>query len=109
MKLIEKQKSPDAYKYVGQIYYNKGVVERDKFEKSKVAADSLKALDYFNKAISILEEGKKVLPNDSEVLLYLSNSYIAANKVDIAIDAFKAGVIAEPNNKFYRYNYGVLL
>ncbi len=109
MKLIEKQKSPDAYKYVGQIYYNKGVIERDKYENSKVAADSLKALDYFNKAIVILEEGKKVLPNDSEVLLYLSNSYIAANKVDVAIDAFKAGVVAEPNNKFYRYNYGVLL
>ncbi|MDP3149446.1 MAG: tetratricopeptide repeat protein [Ignavibacteria bacterium] len=109
MKLIEKQKSPDAYKYVGQIYYNKGVAERTKFEESKVAADSLSALNYFNKAITILEEGKKVLPNDSEVLLYLSNSYIAANKVDVAIDAFKAGVEAEPTNKFYRYNYGVLL
>ena len=109
MKLIEKQKSPDAYKYVGQIYYNKGVVDRDKYENSKVEADSISALNYFNKAIAILEEGKKVLPNDSEVLLYLSNSYIAANKVDVAIDAFKAGVEAEPNNKFYRYNYGVLL
>ncbi|MFA6596886.1 MAG: tetratricopeptide repeat protein [Ignavibacteriaceae bacterium] len=109
MKLIEKKKSPDAYKYVGQIYYNKGVVERDKYENSKVAADSIKALDYFNKAISILEDGKKVSPNDTDILLYLSNSYIAANKVDVAIDAFKAGVAAEPNNKFYRYNYGVLL
>ena len=99
----------DAYKYVGQIYYNKGVVERDKYENSKIAADSIAALDYFNKAISMLEEGKKVSPNDTDILLYLSNSYIAANKVDVAIDAFKAGVAAEPNNKFYRYNYGVLL
>jgi len=109
MKLIDKHKSPDAYKYVGQIYFNKGVLQRDKYESSKIAADSLLAVEYFNKAIIILEEGKKVLPNDSEVLLYLSNSYIAANKVDVAIDAFKAGVSAEPNNKFYRYNYGVLL
>jgi len=109
MKLIEKQRSPDSYKYVGQIYYNKGVAERTKFEESKVAADSLAALNYFNKAITILEEGKKILPNDADILLYLSNSYIAANKVDVAIDAFKAGVVAEPGNKFYRYNYGVLL
>lgn len=109
MKLIEKQKSPDAYKYVGQIYYNKGVAERAKFEDSKVTADSLSALSYFNKAITILEEGKEVLPNDSEVLLYLSNSYIAANKIDVAIGAFKAGVEADPLNKFFRYNYGVLL
>jgi len=109
MKLIEKQKFPDAYKYVGKIYFNKGVAERNKFENSKVAADSLAALSYFNKAISMLEDAKKAIPNDSEVLLYLSNSYIAANKVDVAIDAFKAGVAAEPENKFYRYNYGVLL
>ncbi|MCK9425255.1 MAG: tetratricopeptide repeat protein [Ignavibacteriaceae bacterium] len=109
MKLIEKQKLLDAYKYVGQIYYNKGVIQREKFENSKVAADSLKALDFFNKAIAILEDGRKVNPNDADILLYLSNSYIAANKVDVAIDAFKAGVVAEPNNKFYRYNYGVLL
>jgi len=109
MKLIEKQKVLDAYRFVGQIYYNKGVVERDKYENSKVSADSVKALEYFNKAIAMLEDGKKVYPNDSDILLYLSNSYIAANKVDIAIDAFKAGVVAEPANKFYRYNYGVLL
>lgn len=109
MKLIEKKKSPDAYKYVGQIYYNKGVAERTKYEESKVTADSLSALSYFNKAIDILEEGKKIVPNDSEVLLYLSNSYIAANKIDVAIGAFKAGVEADPANKFFRYNYGVLL
>jgi len=109
MRLIEKQKSIDAYRYVGQIYYNKGVAERTKYEESKVTADSVSALNYFNKAIAILEDGKKVSPNDPEILLYLSNSYIAANKVDVAIDAFKAGVAAEPENKFYRYNYGVLL
>jgi len=109
MKLIEKIKSPDAYKFVGQIYYNKGVALKNKYESDKVAADSVAAMDNFNKAISILEEGRKVSPNDSDILLYLSNSYIAANKVEIAIDAFKSGVEAEPGNKFYRYNYGVLL
>ena len=38
-----------------------------------------------------------------------SNSYIAADKLDIAKDAFKEGVEREPENKFYRYNYGSLL
>ena len=39
----------------------------------------------------------------------LSNAYIAADKLDVAKDAFKEGVAKEPENKFYRYNYGSLL
>jgi tetratricopeptide (TPR) repeat protein len=48
-------------------------------------------------------------PNDSDILLTLSNTYIAANKVEVAEKTFKAGVEAEPNNQYYRYNYGVVL
>jgi tetratricopeptide (TPR) repeat protein len=98
-KLIETENSQDGYRFLGEILYNKGVLTQD----------SLEAQKYYERAISVLEEGREKYPNDSDMLLTLSNSYIAANKVDVAIDAFKAGVEAEPENKYYRYNYGVLL
>jgi tetratricopeptide (TPR) repeat protein len=107
--LIERDKSVDGYKFLGEIYYNKGRELMVKYEQSKNAQDSVQALEQFNLAVSTLEEGRRLYPADTEILLVLSNSYIAANKIDVAINAFKAGVEQEPENKYYRYNYGVLL
>jgi len=39
----------------------------------------------------------------------LSNAYIAADKGETALELFKKGVETSPNNKFFHYNYGVLL
>lgn len=108
-KLISLKKVAEGYRFLGEILYNKGVNGMVKYSTSKVAADSLAAFDYYNKAVTVLEEGRKNHPNDADILLLLSNSYIGANKISVAIDAFKAGVEKDPKNKFYRYNYGVLL
>ncbi len=108
-KLIDKEKSADGYRYLGEIYYNKGQQLKDQYKTSENTQDSVQAQEYYNKAISVLEEGRKVHPNNTDILLLLSNSYIAANKISVAIDAFKAGVEQDPENKYYRYNYGVLL
>jgi tetratricopeptide (TPR) repeat protein len=108
-KLIEKDNSVDGYKFLGEIYYNKGAVERSEYETTQNVEDSVQAQEYFNKTIALLEEARQKYPGDSEILLTLSNSYIAANKIDVAMDAFKTGVEQEPENKYYRYNYGVLL
>lgn len=99
--IIKREQELDGYRFLGEIYYNKGMMAQSQ--------DSMKAVGYFNQAVEVLEEGRKYHPGDSELLLVLSNSYIGANKIDVAIDAFKAGVIQEPENKYYRYNYGVLL
>jgi len=99
--MIEKEKSLDGYRFVGEILYEKG--------NQLKATDETAANQSYEEAIIILEEGRKLYPNDPDILLALSNSYIAANKLDIAKDVFKAGVEAEPENKYYRYNYGVLL
>ncbi|NMB81100.1 MAG: tetratricopeptide repeat protein [Ignavibacteria bacterium] len=101
--------SPEAFSMLGQIYTENGNVLIDKFKESKVAADSVKAFEWFDKAIVVLEKGKTKFPNDGEILLRLSNAYIAANKLDVAMGAFKEGVEREPNNQYYHYNYGVLL
>ncbi|MHC1737767.1 MAG: tetratricopeptide repeat protein [Ignavibacteriaceae bacterium] len=100
-KTVDLKKMYDGYRFLGDIYYTQGANLRD--------TDSVQAIAKYNKAISILEEGRKFYPDSSGLLLTLSNSYIGANKIDVAIDAFKAGVEKEPMNKYYRYNYGVLL
>ncbi len=108
-KIIELKKELDGYTFLGDIYYNKGNNLMNTFKTSKNTSDSLAAIEQFNNAIQVLEEGRKHYPNDQQILLFLSNSYIGANKMDVAIDAFKTGVEQDPENKYYRYNYGVVL
>jgi tetratricopeptide (TPR) repeat protein len=101
-KVLELTKSADVYVQLGDIYVQKGVKLNAEGEKDK-------AMKCYNKAITLLEEGRKLYPDNGDILLLLSNSYIAAGKLDVAKEAFKAGVEKEPENKFYRYNYGSLL
>ena len=101
-KLIEHEKALDGYKFLGEIYYVKGtnLKGEGKTEEAKVE---------FNNSIAVLEEGLVQHPNNSDLLLTLSNSYIGADRTNDALGPFKKGVEAEPENKYYRYNYGVLL
>ncbi|MCF8242735.1 MAG: tetratricopeptide repeat protein [Melioribacteraceae bacterium] len=99
----------DVYLRLGEIYIDKGQLEMNKYKISGVAKDSVTAMKYYNKAVGILEEARSSYPEDGDILLLLSNAYIASNKIDIAMDAFKAGVEKEPDNKYYRYNYAYLL
>lgn len=108
-KLIAAKKTEDAYKTLGQIYANKGAEEMASYKTGKNAQDSVDAMANFEKAIAVLEEGRKTYPDNSDILLLLSNAYISANKAEVAMGTFKAGVEKEPENKYYRYNYGVLL
>ena len=107
--IIKLRKSPEAYSTLGQIYVDKSNSSKDDFKNSKAVADSLKSVEYLNKAIQILEEGRAKFPDNSEILLRVSNAYISAGKMEVAMNAFKEGVIKEPKNQFYRYNYGVVL
>ncbi|MEG8945823.1 tetratricopeptide repeat protein [Rosettibacter firmus] len=108
-KLVSIGTAPEAFAMLGQIYTEKGNQLIDNYKTSKNPADSIQAYENFNKAIEVLEKGQAKYPDDGEILLRLSNAYISANKLDVAMTAFKTGVEKEPNNKFYRYNYGVLL
>jgi tetratricopeptide (TPR) repeat protein len=108
-KLISLNKTPDSYRILGQIYSQKGILGKNKYKQSKNVADSLSAQENFNKAIDVLEEGRKYFSEDQEILFHLSNAYIAAEKASIARDIFKAGVEKDPKNQYYKYNYGTLL
>jgi len=108
-KIISLDKSVDAYVMLGEIYFEKGNNLLDKYATSKVAADSIEAMKQFEKTITLLEEGRKYHGDNSDILMILSNAYINSNKLDVAMSAFESGVKKDPNNKYYRYNYGVLL
>lgn len=108
-KLVAAGNAPEAFTLLGQIYTNKGTALMSEYKTSKIEADSLKAIEQFNEAIELLEKGRQLFPEDSDILLQLSNAYIGADKLDVAMTAFKAGVESEPDNKYYHYNYGVLL
>lgn len=100
--LIAREKALDGYKFLGEIYYVNGT-------NLKSEGKETEAKEQFNKSIKVLEEGLKQHPNNSDLLLTLSNSYIGADRTKDAIEPFRKGVEAEPNNQYYRYNYGVLL
>ena len=94
---------------LGQIYNEKGSKLMDSYQKDHNMQDSVNAVAEYNQAIKVLEDGRNKYPESGDILLKLSNAYIGANKLDVAMNAFKAGVEKEPGNKYYRYNYGVLL
>lgn len=108
-KLVDHGGSADSYSMLGEIYINKGQESMRKFNESGNVEDSLTAIDNFNEAITILKKGREEFPDDGDILLYLSNAYINADKLDVAMETFQEGVKRDPNNKYYRYNYGVLL
>jgi tetratricopeptide (TPR) repeat protein len=101
-------KTPEGYVYLGSIYYDKGNRLKDTYAKSKNVQDSISYMEDFNKAISVLEEGRTKYPNDSKLLGTLSSAYVAANKLSVAIDAFKSLAESDPKKENF-YNYGVVL
>lgn len=101
-KLIELEQSNEGYQYLGEIYFVIGTNLKNEGKDDQ-------SVEYFNKAIDVLSEGRKIYPDDPKILLYLSNAYIGANRTKEAMAEFKAGVESQPENKNYRYNYGVLL
>lgn len=101
-KVVELTKGEEDYVQLGDLYVQQGLrLKEDGDEEAGMAS--------FDKAIKVLEEGKSIYPNSGDILLLLSNSYIAANKLDVAKEAFQEGVLKDPENQFYRYNYGSLL
>jgi tetratricopeptide (TPR) repeat protein len=100
-KFLERGKSPEAYLYLGRILYDKGVNQKE--------TDSLASKESFNKAIQILEEGRKLYPDNSDILGALQNSYIGAERVNESMDVFKQAAESNPDSPQHQYNYGVIL
>lgn len=101
-KVVELTQSEDSYVQLADLYIQKALT-------AKEAGNKDEGIALFNESVTVLEEARKLYPNNGDILLLLSNAYIGADKLDVAKEAFKEGVEKEPENKFYRYNYGSLL
>ena len=108
-KLVEIEHAEEGYQYLGEVYYTLGANIMNDFKSNSNAQDSVKAMDYFDKSIVTLEEGLKKYPENSDMQVARTSAYIGAGRIAEAIEASKILVDNEPNNKIYRYNYGVLL
>lgn len=89
----------DSYALEGEILTKLGAAAEDKDKKT----------EYYDKAIEKMKEAKIYFPDDPSILLHLSNSYIATDRLDVAMESFKEGVAKDPENKYYRFNYGSML
>ncbi len=108
-KLVEIEQAEEGYQYLGEVYYTLGANLMNSYKFEKNVQDSIKAMDYFNQSIVTLEEGITKYPENSEMEVARTSAYIGAGRIAEAITSSKALVNAEPGNKIYRYNYGVLL
>jgi tetratricopeptide (TPR) repeat protein len=108
-KIIKMDKTPDAYDMLGSIYMQKGTDAMNHFREDKIVDASVKAMQWFDKAISVLEDGRDSFPKDGNLLVSLTNAYISADKEEVAIGTMAELVKREPDNKIYNYSYGTLL
>ena len=108
-KIIELDSTASAYVDLSKVYNNQAIVSMNSYKDTKNVADSLDAMKIYDKEIALLEEGYKLYPEDAAILAQLSNAYVEANKMDVAMETFKKGIEKDPMNEKYRYNYGVLL
>lgn len=109
LKIIELNNAPEAYVDLSKVYNNEALVLMNSFIDNKNIDDSIKAMAKYDDIIVLLEEGQKLNPDDSQILAQLSNAYVDANKLDVAMVTFQKGIEKDPENEVYRYNYGVLL
>jgi tetratricopeptide (TPR) repeat protein len=108
-KLIELEKPEDGYQYLGEIYSTLGANKMIEYQNTKNTQDSVDAIAYYNLGISVLTEGKQKFPANAEISASLTQSYIGAGRIDEALKEARVSVAADPQNKDYKYNYGVLL
>lgn len=109
LKIIELKSSPEAYVDLSKVYSNQAIILMNSFQDTKNVDDSIKAMAIYDKEIKLLEGAQDKYPDDAKILAQLSNAYVDANKMDVAMKAFEKGIEKDPTNEVYRYNYGVLL
>jgi len=109
LKIIDLKSSPEAYVDLSKVYSNQAIILMNSFQDTKNVDDSIKAMAIYDKEIKLLEGAQDKYPDDPKILAQLSNAYVDANKMDVAMKAFEKGIEKDPTNEVYRYNYGVLL
>lgn len=92
----------EAALFLAQIHYNEGI-------ESLAAKDSTAAMASFGKAAGAFEIAYKADPARGEAITGLIDVYERLKQSDKALKLTVEAVQREPNNKLYRYAYGVFL
>lgn len=108
-KLVELEQAEEGYQYLGEVYYTLGLNKMSDFKMGKNVQDSVKAMEYYNNSIAVLEEGTAKYPENADMIGTKFSAYIGANKMEDALSSAEDLVEKDPTNKFNRYNYGVVL
>ncbi len=68
-----------------------------------------KAQPIFDQAVRVIREGLKLDPANNDLFVILSDALVASGRFEEAEKTYVDGINRDPQNKFYHYNYGVLL
>ncbi len=109
---LERQNDVQLGRILAGIYYERAVAAKNDAVNLEGDAKA-KALEVANKnfdeAIKVVENALKVAPQDPNLLAILNDSYIGSGRTQEAMESYQKAIVADPNNKFVHYNYGVLL
>jgi tetratricopeptide (TPR) repeat protein len=99
------QKKPDfedAARFLGQVHYN---VATEKLE----AKDTSGAMTEYVKAAAAFEVAYKAQPDNVDNITNLIDAYERTDQSDKAESLTHDAMVRDPNNKLFRYAYGVFL
>jgi tetratricopeptide (TPR) repeat protein len=102
---IALKKKPDfaeAAMFLAQLYYADGATKVEQKDEAGAKAD-------FVKAVSLYEVVYKKDPSNGENITRLIEAYERAGESEKAMTLTRDAVTRDPNNKVYRYAYGVFL
>jgi tetratricopeptide (TPR) repeat protein len=100
--LVKKPDFADAARFLGQLYYASAA------EKTE-AKDSAGARIDYGKAATAFEAAYKADPTNAETITALIEAYERVKQSDKAFALTRDAVAKDPNNKVYRYAYGVFM
>lgn len=101
-KIIKMEDAVEGYRFLGEIYYVKAL-------NLKNQGNEAEAKTMFEKALEVLKKGNQLYPDDQDISLALSNTLINLGRPADAVTLFRKAVEDNPNDKYNRYNYGVVL
>jgi tetratricopeptide (TPR) repeat protein len=109
---LNKEKDAGLASSVGGMYLDRGrTLQAEAQSASGAKKDSLIALAKmkFDKAIAVLQQAREWDPEDMNSVAVLLDVYVTSGRTEEAMTTFRQAVEKNPNNRIYRYNYGVLL
>ena len=86
-----------------------GQVNMMRADERKAAKDDAGAQAAYEKAAAAFEAAYKGDPNNADNIINLIDAYARANKSDKAMAITQDAIKSDPNNRVYRYAYGVFL